>query len=387
MILFLLLLCLVLSACSGPTQRQVETVDISYTDGQKIHLADFVKSSEIISLEAADNMLISRIDAVYFSNDTVIVVDNKQKSIFLFGQDGKALGKIHKRGRGPNEYIEMTKVMFDDSRREIIVYDSPNEKLLHYGLDGECRHASFIGDNNQRYIHDIINLPNGNFLCYQFVHGSIIAYDFDGVWEMSPDGKIIQWIWKCDMIHPSVSPAYCMSFAPTGIHITCLEGDCDLKYDYNRLDTVVMYAPAGKTAKDYKGMNNESFVQNWINGIKFHCRNWSTEADGLIWSEWSSDKLSKVYYTVYSPKKNNLLAVGNRFDWELNNKTFCFPSVARAEYSDRIAVIPSNIDNALVIPIYQEVAMSETYAPRLNEVCRDYDPTDANPLLQIWHLK
>ncbi len=90
---------------------------------------------EPIVLETTDDCLIGEISKIAYSNDTIIIADEQTNSIFIFDGSGKFITKIHREGRGPEEYIELGDVFVCD--HHILVLDN-SRKVCCYNFKGKC---------------------------------------------------------------------------------------------------------------------------------------------------------------------------------------------------------------------------------------------------------
>ena len=90
---------------------------------------------EPIVLETTDDCLIGKISKIAYSNDTIIIADEQTNSIFIFDGNGKFITKIHREGRGPEEYLELGDVFVCD--HHILVLDN-NQKVCCYNFKGKC---------------------------------------------------------------------------------------------------------------------------------------------------------------------------------------------------------------------------------------------------------
>ena len=102
-----------------------------------LYLDSLFDEVQYIPLATDSSSIIGQIDKLYFTEDRVIVVDKmKSHAVFVFDRAGSFLHKIDHQGRGPNEYIEIRDVCFDDDQRLIVLYDDRTDQVFYYSLDG-----------------------------------------------------------------------------------------------------------------------------------------------------------------------------------------------------------------------------------------------------------
>ena len=108
---------------------------------------------EPIVLETTDDCLIgSEISKIAYSNDTIIIADAQTNSIFIFDGNGKFIKKIHRVGRGPEEYLELTDVFVCD--HHILVLDYEQSKVCCYNFKGKCLYHFDCKDGEYIAEHD-----------------------------------------------------------------------------------------------------------------------------------------------------------------------------------------------------------------------------------------
>jgi len=159
---------------------------------EPIKLSEFVDSVKFIIIEETKESLIKDINNVFFTQEYIIAVDNALHTIFFFDWNGKYVRKISRRGQGPGEYLSISSSMFDEQKQELIIYDISSKSVLFYDMYGNfARKISEFSENT--VIRDIINLPNGHFLCYRYdgVGGSADK-KYIGLWEVDGNGKFVR---------------------------------------------------------------------------------------------------------------------------------------------------------------------------------------------------
>ena len=84
----------------------------------------------IVPLATKDECLISNIDKLEIVDGKFYIMDHMSQSVYVFNPDGSYAGKIHKHGRGPGEYTNLSFMTVTD--RSIIVIDHFAEKQIIY---------------------------------------------------------------------------------------------------------------------------------------------------------------------------------------------------------------------------------------------------------------
>ena len=132
---FSLSISLVIMSCVNQTNNESNLQVISVDINRQSNINEFVSSFDgCVPLETNEDCLVDEIRKLKMVGDTIYIADGTKITMFS-RSDGSYLGKIHKQGRGPGEYITMTDFdVFDsmlyvlsDVDREIIVYNTAGE--------------------------------------------------------------------------------------------------------------------------------------------------------------------------------------------------------------------------------------------------------------------
>ncbi len=108
--ILVLLIGFIVTSCVNDPKRQdnvrVITVDIT----KQSDISEFVSSFDgYVCLETNEDCLVDEIRKLKMVGDTIYIADDTKITMFS-RRDGSYLGKIHKQGRGPGEYITLTKI-------------------------------------------------------------------------------------------------------------------------------------------------------------------------------------------------------------------------------------------------------------------------------------
>ena len=383
--LIIVITLLALVACnSAPQGPQIVTIDPDAN--QIINLADKVETVELVRLELTDKSMLSRITGVLEYDDKYIVSSSSGQSICVFDKQGKFLYNIGSVGRADNEYLVIDRIMLDEKQEQLIVYDIMSCRLVYYTMSGEFVKAESLKGIEDSF-NEIINLPNGNFLIYRFIHNSKNSTSLNTLREITPTGEVVATHWQDDTVQPNVGGSD-MEYAPNGkVAITSKEVIGQLEFG-DKVDTIVMYDVQGPTAKTYAGTGNKEFVDNWINGKAFNAQVKTAYTDRYILSTWNGDTVGDMYNSLYDRQKGDVV-VGRRFDFTAADGTRAFPSVVLEEDAyDAVIFVSTNMRNSIVVPIYADLFLaSDKYAQYQHNIVGEQEIEEMNPVLQIWKFK
>ena len=102
----------------------------------------YFKSCRYVQLETDTNMLIGRIDKVLLNEDRIYIMDRfVTKNVFVFDKDGRFINKISRLGQGPEEYIDINDIFYDESEQTINIQSwggiKGQFKIMSFDRDGK----------------------------------------------------------------------------------------------------------------------------------------------------------------------------------------------------------------------------------------------------------
>lgn len=83
--------------------------------------------------------------------DRIYISDWKTRRIIIFGQDGQPVSVLNKRGRGSEEYLQVTDFDVDDNGGMWIL-DGQKDVILHYSSEGKFLSQNKTGECHYSYI-------------------------------------------------------------------------------------------------------------------------------------------------------------------------------------------------------------------------------------------
>jgi hypothetical protein len=164
--ILVIILLVVIGGCKSKQETDdFITVDVtkSYSKKKNLILQDFM-DVEYIALETNDDFVNQGF--VQDIGKEIILVKNREDdgNIFVYDRTGKALRKINRLGRGPEEYTNIYRVILDEDNSEMFVNDYFSRKFFVYDLYGNFK-RSLIYTKGARYL-DVYNYDRDNLICY-----------------------------------------------------------------------------------------------------------------------------------------------------------------------------------------------------------------------------
>lgn len=141
----LVIFILIFSGCSS-SQREMESsaykLDVELEGADNLDFNEYFSSVRYVPLETTKDVLIGEITKMYMTNKNIIIFDQKSMSIFLFDIDGKFVRKIGEKGEGPDEYLYINDIQFDEKRMRILAHERLKNKIYTYDLLGNLVNKS-----------------------------------------------------------------------------------------------------------------------------------------------------------------------------------------------------------------------------------------------------
>lgn len=136
---YLSIITILLYSCnSGPQQQSVftagcDTISIDVKNQEDLFRTSlFIDTIKLIVLANQDEQ-IGKIDFIRINNDIIYAVSSN--TLFAIDLQGNIISKINKRGKGPEEYVEISNLLFDNKNNKLMIADIVSSKLLVYKPD------------------------------------------------------------------------------------------------------------------------------------------------------------------------------------------------------------------------------------------------------------
>lgn len=158
-------------------------VHLPKTGEKTLNVSIFADTVVYIPLETTKESLVGHIDQIWM-NDSLILIDDSDQGLLLFGQDGDFIRKIGKNGRGPEEYLSI--FAFDVIRDTIYVSSTGRRGFLKYTFDG-----SFCGEVKLDYQPVYFGFTADHRFVY-YDHGEGLVYNYNNGFERA-DTMVVEY--------------------------------------------------------------------------------------------------------------------------------------------------------------------------------------------------
>lgn len=331
------LICVVLTfisiSCVKTERTDIPSVKIDFTNITHISQAE----GRIVNLATSDSSLLYDICSFNVIRDTFVV--HSRNFVRMFSQTGKFLGDVSQTGSGPNEYVRISNVFFENE--QVGVFESNKNTVKWFNLRGELSASRKIetGDENIRPFH-LYPSENGyvalnsyggesadrKTLCFLNkdlnqgipIEGRSLRTGFSTYDDISIDikGKVLYWEMLCDTLftvgNNTLIPLFVVDFGEYAI-----PEDIAGKDVYERINYV---NELGKSGNKFAGMAR--YYQRTDNMIYFSCM--SPEKETLLCRYSENEGTTRLFTVDFDNRKYEASSFffirDNVVYWEIHDK-------------------------------------------------------------------
>lgn len=178
-----------------------KTVEVS--DDIRTSFFDNVSEYEVIPLEASDEALLSNIMKIRIYKEMIYLLNGYGNlTLKAFDTDGRFVSEISRKGRGPEEYVELRNFEIDPTRDELLLLDGGGQKILIYKLNGDFIREVKI----PVYAECVGRLPGGNFVL-ACVTSQLHSNEYHVVAICDENGNLLERHIENELNQPTISVA------------------------------------------------------------------------------------------------------------------------------------------------------------------------------------
>lgn len=115
------------------SDHEIETINIPEKREKIPQFDEFIKNIDIIGLESKEASLFNNIDQLIYHKDKFYIHDLALQEVFVFNTSGDFLFKLNKRGRGPEEYLELRDFEVDEEGN---IHILSHNHIMIFGKEG-----------------------------------------------------------------------------------------------------------------------------------------------------------------------------------------------------------------------------------------------------------
>lgn len=111
------------------TTQELQTIEIKVGNDNFEKLGDYLKAVSYVQL--AHDPLIGNVKEIQIKDERIYLQDSFSR-ILCYDMRGNLAFKIEAQGNGPGEYAQINAFAVNEEKRELVLYDNMQQKLLFY---------------------------------------------------------------------------------------------------------------------------------------------------------------------------------------------------------------------------------------------------------------
>lgn len=127
--------CRTITPCSDSIKTI--SVEIETNSHKPLYFFKVIDDVRFVALQTNPNCFVGQINELLLAPNRIICVSNiVDQVVTIFNDKGNFINKIENIGKGPNEYLSISRVQIDYCNSNIVLFDYNAKKLLRYDFDG-----------------------------------------------------------------------------------------------------------------------------------------------------------------------------------------------------------------------------------------------------------
>lgn len=186
--IFLVSLVIVIVSCTSNSRYDLEPHETKHLvvdpSKQEIMSDSEYDIIDVVSLDLPEDVSAIMAKDIQMVNNRIYILDEEaNKTVFLFGMDGKLISQMGRVGHARNEYIEKPEVLSIDEKSGIAhVYERASRRILKFNSEGKFMESLML---DEFVPSSFVVTENGNYICCfeNQVNGSgsqLSLYDREG---------------------------------------------------------------------------------------------------------------------------------------------------------------------------------------------------------------
>ena len=167
---------ILLFACNQ-SQKNDNEINLSMLNSDNLlQLSSLYDSISYVKLETTSECLIGSIKKIIPFANQYFIFDEEYSNIFIFDAKGKFIKRIGEKGTGPNEYVKIDDICFDQIKKRLFVLNNTRNMIQVYDNSGLVLYNITLPFKTS----EIEYLSGNRILCYN---------DFKANNELNKDGE------------------------------------------------------------------------------------------------------------------------------------------------------------------------------------------------------
>lgn len=350
--------------------KYVKDVDLDNLSSPSFN--DYFSKLEIIPLELSNETLVQDVFGQIWCNNKLYILDQKQKVVFIFDQEGNFIQKIDKYGNGPGEYTDLVDFQLNRFTGDLELL-SPMGGILKYDSLGNVFKGYIHLPPTVGAVHQFSAVSPDVYLYFSEARegNKIIAYDIKKDIIISEFYDKPNFVFFSTLYHHTYSPFYIFENkvhfvqAYNGDVFTFEDGDLSPKYLWN----------FGKYNFEITDLEENKDVPYYLEHYRTIGSKYATIFIAYV-------ENSKYYVTQFSFQKKMCTLIHDK----KNNCSTVFNS-----FKEGHRLIPTNIDESTICflaePRTLAIVINRDELSEENQRVYDSIDLESNPVILKYTLK
>lgn len=373
----IIILSLLLISCNDELMVAKKIITINDFELKQFHSSsDLFENINLIPLEMSDSCIIGNPTKIIIEHDHFYIMDNNDKSITIFLNNGKFYKKIKNKGLAYNEYINLVDFTVA-SNGDILILDNQKKAVFYYDSMGVFKNRLSID-----FYADALELLND----------STLVFNGSGVGP-----RVVVW----DIVHQKVLKEYLEYDKRLSSRVLRplikYNGNIYFKQDF--VSSVYKVTSDSLSIEYYidfekRNLNINNLIRSdygfYVPPINYATANLFFESDNYILFNFECEELNNLPYYVYYSKKTGIKKVVN-YDYYKDNIIFnkyppmFFNNIDKDEFVDLI--MPHSIINNHLSCDTSQMNDAELKRWKVMDIMLKNIPLFGNPIVAIYKLK
>ena len=173
-VLYLFWISIIVAGCSSNKQAKdgLPVIDIRKSYPEKEIILTDIADVTYLHLNTDNDEYLYKGTIQNVTDNTIVVYDNSSGSILFFSKDGSPKSRFNRSGQGPEEYLTVSRIMYDEEKDDvyvggderlnaILIYSSKGEYKRKIALPQDIHIPSMISfDDQSFYVHTLARVVN-----------------------------------------------------------------------------------------------------------------------------------------------------------------------------------------------------------------------------------
>ena len=118
------------------SEDKLPVIDLNGPNLNDFDFNELVQDIQYLPLETKEGNVVGEVRKIFKTEDYIFITDREQ-NIFIFSASGKYINSFNEKGKGPEEYLSVSDLLYDENEKQILILTGGKpKKLIYYDLNG-----------------------------------------------------------------------------------------------------------------------------------------------------------------------------------------------------------------------------------------------------------